>query len=466
MKKKNLFLLATLCVLAFTVLFAGCGKRESGERFYAYVIQGVEIRQQTNKEYAFYVTLPEDTAAPVFYFTRYDRLKESDTPLQASYADGKYTFSVTALPGDYFLYAKDGSKTAMLPLTIPKMNPSVSAVGAINTVSYELDGSTSWSSFIDPEGKSIYRSASPQFGDSAKPVSENNSILDATTSDVRPSEEEPYYYVVFSGKNGLVRFVSYALIDATKLFDGLSASLTAGADGAPLLRVTGRQTMSDDFDAYSLTVASGDETYSAKNTDSRLSRFTFSLPLGAMKKPDIWYDIHLTENATGKRWSLPASVGTDDTVTSQKKQYSFHEWQGQLKVAFAPVSTLYDVTSVTLTEGEDGRPLVVVAGDLSEGTAQDAVKLAVRYDSGGKHDLAIVENSSGEQGKFLFTFDASAMTIAGNWHDIDIVAGGKNYTIDASLADLTARVEYAGKTYGFEVYDKALKVYFTASAAA
>ncbi len=456
-----LLLLVTLCLLA------GCAEEES--RFVALGIEHVQVIQNSAISYTVTVTAEETDEEAAVYFTRYDKLKDSDIPVEAVKDGSSYRFTANVPTGEYFVWVKTASATAMMSVSIPKMSPYVTVGDAAGggkyaQVFYEIDGGSSWSSFVDPEGKNIYKSTNNKFDSSAVPVAENVSILDGSSTDPAYSSDSPYYYVVFQGKNRMLTFISYPLVEENLLFSSVAVSLQR-LETRPTLCVdisTGENSNPGQYRLVVKSPTTGENYYSqpASAVDGKIA---LQLDVGAVQHSGVWYDIAIEDVAMGRLINLRSTMSDGSYVIFDGRNYHFKEWEGILKLNFDMVLTAYTVESATLTADESGKPVLTVTGAYLSGVDPNALKLAIRYEAGGedKATVELLSNISTEPGVFKFVFDVTKLTAAGTWHDIDILYNGNYYTLyDTVVADMGVTVEYGGKTYSFKEWSHNLKLNF------
>ena len=86
------------------------------------------------------------------------------------------------------------------------MNPKIYINNGLNNLMFEIDGKTSWSSFIDPEGINLYRSSDYTFNENANIIEENLRIITYQYLDLNSTPLEPYYFLKLSSKEGRVNF--------------------------------------------------------------------------------------------------------------------------------------------------------------------------------------------------------------------------------------------------------------------
>jgi hypothetical protein len=429
----------------------------SRDKFTDYGFSGIEIRQNSIASYDFSVNLPAGAENAEFYFTKRDRITESDIPLVHTGA-APYIMTVEHGPGDYFLWAVTPDGQAVMAITIPKMEPYVNpdTERDITQIFFKTDPKSSWSSFIDPEGKNVYRSASPVFSlISAEAVATKVNILAESVTDNAPNASKPYYFIAFNSKNGAVKFISYPLLYQSIAFSITSAEFDGS--GGESLNVYGQKTPALASLDYRMLVRSGTEEFYAENVASEQNAFDFQFDLTRLTKTEVWYDLVMIEIGSGRRFDLIMSA--DGSLLGESRRYRFEKWNGLLKVAFSPYTDDFTVNAFMLTDS-GGSPALRIEGTSSVYAANE-LTLIVEYETSGiAHTLPTVA-AVGADGMFAFEFDLTQMARTDIWHSIYISAGGIRYQI------LTApnpnylpngSVTADGRTYTLREYGGYLKL--------
>ena len=124
---------------------------------------------------------------------------------------------VTLDAGDHYVWLTTGDQRVPETVTIPAIAPRVWLDGDVPTIQFDEAADSSWSSYVDPEGKAVYRSASAVFDDTATQLRDKLAITETSLRVDDPDPELPYYYLVFTGRGGDSTFVSSPLFaDATQ----------------------------------------------------------------------------------------------------------------------------------------------------------------------------------------------------------------------------------------------------------
>lgn len=442
MKKLITGILLALCLLAA----AGCGgTRDTGEKYVAYEIGHVTIMQNAPNGYAFTV---EAEGADSIRISRTDRAEDGQA-VTFEQQGTDCSFSCTLAEGDYFLFVGSGEKTAMLPFTIPKMQPSVQLSERALQLSFGVDGATSWSSFIDPNGKSVYKSAKNVFDDTAVLVREGMAITADSVSDREYDASMPYYYVVFEGKNGKMTYIGSAVSALETEFSSLSASLSVQA-GAAVLTVTGLSQNA----GYVPGVHSASGELVLGTQGGQAGEFSVACDLTAMTEAGIWYDVRLYNLATGQSFDLPSSCADLSTaLTAGSREYSFQEYEGLLKVTFSQqrgdLADALTSPSFTLSAQEDAPCLTLTA----KAEAGRQVTLEIRKDG-----LAAVAVSAASDGTVSLTADLSSLNAKGNWYDIIVTVDGTEYDVRTATAAYDGQLALGGHVYAFREWEGVLKI--------
>lgn len=445
MKKKIIVcIISVLCAFA---LAACAAARDPQEKYVAYEIGEVTIMQNSPESYEFRVQAQD---AEKIVISRSDKLTGNESSIPFTQENGLCIFDCALAEGDYFLYVTGGGKTAVLPFTVPKMQPRLVRNGNVAQILFEVDGGTSWSSFIDPNGKNVYKSANNVFDESAVAVSENISITTTSVNDRNYDAATPYYYIVFDGKNGQMTYVSSAVCEFETEFTSVSASISA-ANGGAVLTVTG-------------TAANGGYVAAAHSASGELilgeipceaGEFTLTCDLSGMTEAGIWYDVRLYNLYTGQRFDLPAtSAATQEEVEAGERTYSFQNYEDLLKITFAAergdAADKIDGLSLSLSV-EDNKPLLTITGKAD---ADDVISAEIRTDNAA----VVSAKDEGDGTQVYVQLDLSALTVAGRWYDIILTVDGVEYDVFESTASTEGQISANGHIYNFQDWEGVVKV--------
>lgn len=465
MKKFKLFFVALL-VLTAAVCICACSKTAQRDPYTAYEITKVNIVQKGADSFTFTVTCdiaPGDTAQ--VYITRYDKLTASDTAISYKEQDGKFVFDAEVSYASYFIKVVDGDNVATLPMTRPQMAPALTAGEGTNVLTYNFVNGTSWSSFCDPTGKAVYRSASAVFDDSAEPVAQKVNISGvSTTPDNQPDAAKPYYYVVLSAKNGIVTYVSAPIMTVENAYSDLRVTLEE-QDGTPILKVTGKFVVDGDvaLELYSADTKLGRvvETLGQRVSGKAGEEFTVTIDASQVVNGSagagIWFDIKLA-TSSGSLYELSAtSADMSQLVRVGKIAYEFKSWNDILKLNYQYYD--YTVSRVEILE-VDGVPTLVIEGVMDTTVLKD-MKL-----HGDVDDQDILwSNQATEAGTFLYQVPLSELsqyaTSGGAWVWFHLYTYQGNATVYSSKDDLVRgslltigqSFEYDGVTYTIKAYE-------------
>ncbi len=463
-----LVIITAVVLLLTGVLFGRKVGSLSEERYETVGIDFVQMTQVGIHTYNFNITLEEKFANAKdikLYFSKNDTFDEekSDILNYTKMEDGTYEIDgVTYNSGDYFLYVIADGKTGTMPLTVPKMAPKTWMNGDVVNIEFEVDGATSWSSFIDPEGKNVYRSASKVFDETAKPMEENIDILTSSFNDPTATLEEPYYYIVFNGKNGKFKYISAPLFyTATQ---GEASVEFYEKDGKPYLDIIGTlYAVSEDAErVMQLRVGNfnGDDPTSTFMVDNSYkggdkTAFKFEVPLEDLKASSNNLAIFLTENGTMCEWSI--NVENLDleqySLSSGNARYGLTD-NVALKItrmvdAYADINASMSV--------KEGAAILTVSGTHRYGVGGEDYQLVLTATDGQQY---VAENTVNEGKKFVFEFPLDQLYSAGIWYDIQVKCKEEiaYYDIATSAADLSQSVQVGEKKFGFQEYGGLLKV--------
>lgn len=421
-KKLSLFLIIALIAILALGLVA-CNEEADPvykfDLYTAYDITNVQITQKAEYTLEHIVECdiaPSDTAK--VYVTRYNKIPQDATPIEYAVEDGKYVFTQEIKYATYYLYVIDGNKTAVLPLTRPQMAPTVTEVDEYtNVISFKFANGTSWSSFCDPTGKAVYRSSKPAFDTDATLVEQKMGILVESSTDVSVSADEPYYYVVLSAKNGIVKYISAPFMALDKAYSDINVSLKE-KEGKPYLQVDGKFVIDGEVavELYSADEKLG-KVFAVKGySKSGQAGEDFSVDIAAMQiisenAAGIWYDIKLV-SGMGAQFELSKSVADLTQVIDLEEEmikFSFKEYYGVLKLNYD--ETDYILETLKIENDENGVPTLVVKGKVSSGVTNMRLQFQSDQATGNKKDTYYFNNISEESGRFEFAMKLTAIPL-------------------------------------------------------
>lgn len=407
----------------------------------SYDISNVNIQQKGSNEYDYLI---ESNIAPSsnakVYITRYDSISANDKPIDYSVVDGKYSFNATVPYSSYYIYVVDGDKTAVLPMYRPQMAPTLTDGDGNMILTYNFVNGTSWSSFCDPTGKSVYKSTKSTFDESAQLVAKNVNIFGVdTTTDYNPSEDAPYYYVVLSAKNGIVTYVSAPIMTIDNSYSDIKVELEL-IDNVPTLIVSGKFVNDGNVtvEIYSADTKLGKvvellgESASGKAGESFSVKFDASKVVNGKTGAGIWYDIKLA-TTTGNLFEISDSAAElGQNIKAGSVTYEFKEYKHILKLNYEMHD--YDVQKVEIKE-VDGKLTLVVDGTYDESLKD--IKLHADYEIDGTKYNLYWDNLSAESGKFEFNVILSELpTESTPWCWFHIYTYQGNATVASTTSEL------------------------------
>ncbi|HOH95470.1 MAG TPA: hypothetical protein PK612_04860, partial [Bacilli bacterium] len=187
--------------------------------------------------------------------------------------------------------------------------------------------------------KNIYRSSKHYYDESATLVNVDTSgnhfpiyITDESFTDNHPDNNEPYYFIVLTSKNGLGTIISYPLISQEHLIGSTSARLEVKA-GVPFLIVKLNGVAPENFDKFRLVVKDNVVDIHFAEYDANLGVGEYHFDLTQIRWKGIWYDILIEYKSNSNRYDLLAeSADLTQAISVGGDVYKFEEWEGLLKV--------------------------------------------------------------------------------------------------------------------------------------
>lgn len=470
MKKKSLIFISLIIALFLTVVLVACNSHVN-EPYTAYEILKVDITQKGAFNYDYIISsdiAPSDTAK--VYITRYEKISATDSPIPYEAKNGKYSFNADMSYDNYFIHIIDGEKTAILPMTRPQMAPTLIRHTNDAVLTYNFANGTSWSSFCDPTGKSVYRSDKAIYDGSATLVASNVAIWNAdTTTDNSPNKNAPYYYVVLSAKNGIVTYVSAPVTTLAKTYTDLKVSFDS-VNNKNVLKVSGKYVIDGEVGVviYSADEKLGKVTTIRGTTAKGVAGESFVTTINlddvyaitGSEGAGIWFDIKLA-SGTGALYEISSSrANMSDTIRSGKTEYGFKEWNSILKLNYKAYD--YAIESVNVEEGENSAPVLVVKGSYDTSALTD-IKLHGDVQADGKQvkDI-IIGNTDSREGYFEFRMALTDIPTTGKpWCWFHIYTYKNNSSVNSGQDDMprlgTLAIEesfsYDGVLYTIKAYN-------------
>lgn len=462
--KKMRYLLMAVLALAVMLCVCACDQPNQREPYYAHEITKVDIAQKGADTFHFLVASDISPVSAKVYITRYDKLTGKEQEIPYENKDGKFSFDAEVSYDSYFIKIVDGEDVATLPMTRPQMAPALSGNESNKVLTYNFVNGTSWSSFCDPTGKSVYKSSSTVFDENAKLVAQNINIFGVdSTTDTAPSADMPYYYVVLSAKNGIVTYVSAPIMTVENAFQNLKAEMTE-VNGSQMLKVSGKFAIDGDvaLELYSadtklgrVTEIIGDRVTGKAGEDFAVM-LDMSRVVNGTTGAGIWYDIKLT-SSSGSLYELSsAAADMGQTLKAKNVTFEFKEWNQILKLNYQFYD--YDVTTVEIVQ-IDGVPTLVINGVMDDSLRD--IKLHGDAEVKGEKKDMLWDNLSTEAGKFQFRLALSELPDEGmpwTWFHIYVYKGNANVNSSkddlnrGSLLTIGQTFEYNGVTYTIKAY--------------
>ena len=487
---KYLKIVLLALVMALTVSLFGCADLESlllgGD---PYSITDIDMIQTGVNEYRIEFTANCGKDDVKVYVTEGFRLSDKAEPKQVEKtADGKNVrFSLTQtynLGEDYYLWLVYGDKMAKTTLSIPSMFPSlkVNEDGSA-TFNFNYTYGTAWGSFCDANGKSVYKSKSPVFDETATLIAENISI---TTENVQISAADfdatCYYFAVSSAKEGAVRTISRPVMvydDFIGQITGISAKLTEDLKLQVSVQLPEKLDGANVTDALGLLIktAQADEVYISGCTYAD-GVATMQIDLSQLIFSDLWYDVLITWRGAVvmdvPQFFNGAPIYSSSSVNGEGVTYKLTGWKDgsapamseMLKVYFEygtlDAASIFQSYQVSFTT--DPVPAVNVTVVLKDG--QRAPTLAIT--GGSKDKIDWVKGTKNEDGSYTYTLPVKdALTEAGKWYDLRFFSGDivyeimKNDCITDDIYNGKYTDEAGSRLYEFREWNGMLKIQFS-----
>lgn len=440
----------------------------------AYEINSVDITQEDFLTYDLEVVLLDEDMNQYDDVKMYISSTENDQTQEAMVSydrrDSSYfidDFSIEKR-GDYFIravFSVDGEEqVAVLQVTFPIMNPKIYINNGLNNIMFEVDGKTSWSSFIDPEGINVYRSSEYTFNDQARLLEENMRIIVQDYLDLTSTDTEPYYFVQFVSKGGRVTYTSSALFGETTQED-FNARFVTDFSGVTFLELSGSiyGPEEDNTKAYRdvrLRVGNYPDTQMVENSytgeDSKRFKFLVNIE-DLLREGSNNFVYFYTENGT----MLEASIKTDGfDITSVVTKVNGSVYSLDNPNALI-INRNFDITYSDLVasfQEKDDSVYLHVSGNafLSDFSLVESIGLRIKGMEG------IFTSSDVVNGTFDIEVDLSSLDPSANWQDITFILeeDGESYRVNLP-SDQVDKGTFTkdGITYQFESWNNQLKLY-------
>ncbi|MFA9397583.1 MAG: hypothetical protein ACERKV_04865, partial [Clostridiaceae bacterium] len=474
MKKniKIIFAIALVIIIGVVVFIITSNTKSNVvvSKFEATSIKHLEIIQKSAKKYDLSITLPEDINSNSSDFelnlTRNDNFDKNNA-IKLNYEKTNNVYNITNIEmesGDYYLWITEDGKQSASSITIPKMNPKIWMNGKIPNIEFEIDGETSWSSFIDPEGKSIYRSSKNIFDETATLIEENMDIIESSFTDSNPTDDEPYYYIQLVGKNGICKYISSPLFyHATQ--GNIKASFEVEND-IPYLYLSGDiyAISKDEERSMKLRVGNYDSnnpaaTFLVDNSyvGDDTTAFTFKIPVEELKDNINNLVLFLTENGTMLEWSLNAeNLNVEDIyVTHKDIKYGLAD---NVALKVTKNELVFESINSELKFSSDKKTVLLnVSGNYKTGKIQNDTILVLKTADG---ETLTTKNESNIKDKFQFNIDLAQLNSPGIWYDVEIKEdeSDRTFAIPFNSSYGEKKITTSSRDYYFRDYNGMLKV--------
>lgn len=402
-----------------------------------------------------------------FYISRLSDDLNASTEIEATYQASQAIYLVDRVEipvrGDYFLtatfYENNEPQRAVLPITFPIMNPKIYQYNQNNYIMFEFDPNTSWSSFVDREGISVYRSSNYIFDHQAQLLQSNIVLTDSEYVDPMQTEQ-PYYFLELQSKAGRVTYLSSALFTSITQ-ESFEARFFTDLSGRNYLELKG-------------TVHGPVSTEATRNIQLRVGNY-----------PDTFMVQNSSDSNNSKDYRFVIDVALIDTSGHNDLTLFFEENGALLEATLNSLGV--DLESITLQAGNHVYRLInpngvqvhlsyiltyenlsasfIVEEDTVYLLVQGAIYLDNKANSthylyvGGLGSFASTENDAGE---FTFKIDLTNLEVSDVWQDLNITIyeDGNQYTIPLP-ADLftTTPMAYGERIYQFQVWENQLKLH-------
>jgi hypothetical protein len=455
--------LGTAGVLLATMLTPGAPVQP----FVATELGDIRITQQSSSAYDIDVALPDGMDGSDDMTVALTTSDDSDDAvgLNATVDAGRVLIDDVELePGDHFLWVETAETTVSTPITIPDMRPFIWLDGEVPNIQFNQEGQSSWSSYVDPEGKNVFRSAARSFDDSATPVAENLPITETDFRDENYSADEPYYYLVFTGKSGGSTFITAPLFTSATQGD-VDVTFALEEEG-PVATITGSVFAKEEAvdRALSLRVGNFDpvdasSTFVVENSADAAdsTAFTFRVPLSELEPGSNNLVLFLEEDGTMLEWSIRApeldmtrSLEVGDTVYGVASPDALQ---------LTRVDLAYRDLSFQLGTSGDAA-FLSVSGRFTDAFADAGTTLVIKEVDGESYTVAD-RNTAGD--RFSYSFALGQLSKPTVWYDIEFLNPETEVMspiLAASVADFRQWVQAADRTYALADFQGTTKVFF------
>ena len=451
-------------VFAANTLFAAPAPTDP---FVAVEAEDILIVQQSSETYDVSFTLPEtlteasDVAVELTKLDEYADPQALDVVIDG---DRAHIADLALDSGDHFLWISAGGDPVSTPITIPDMRPFIWLDGDVPNLQFNQEGRSSWSSYVDPEGKNVYRSSSPVFDETAQPLAENLPITETSFRDPGPSPESPYYYLVFSGKGGDATFVSSSLFSAATQGTVTVDYVTDGAD--PLVVISGEVFAQEDARDRELSLRVGNfdpadptSTFMVENAiaEENTTAFRFEVPAFSLRPGTSNLALFLEEDGTMLEWSIRApQVDMSRTVQVGLSVFGTTNPDALQLTRF---DLAYDRVSLSLRES-GGDPYLFVSGRFAGDFVASGAPLIVKDADGESYTVV---DRDADPARFSYGFALDRLTKPTIWYDIEFVhpeTGAVSPVMTSDVADMRQWIQVDNRTFALADFQGTTKVFF------
>ncbi len=306
----------------------------------------IDIYQNGYYDYSLHVELAEKYDGVEFYLESQPETYKNKVEYTQ---DGDiYMMDVQTGPGDVYLnvLTSNDKVNGNLCITIPRMTPFIKVMEDAETgnevlqFNFQFNIGMSWSSFCDPNGKNVYKSSQDTFDSTAVKVNvkengEDDDIYIITNEyvDKNLSSEQPYYYAVLEGKNGLTTFYSCSVTYRDDIIDQSSEMVDLVLIDGKVHVVYMAAYLQDDYQNTRLVVKDNTlERYDGLNQGGRI--VSMEVCVENISRKYTWFDI-LIERSNGNCFDIykTSAINPNKSLKgSDGRTYVFKEWSGLLKV--------------------------------------------------------------------------------------------------------------------------------------
>lgn len=445
----------------------------------SYEIDGLDIKQIDFNHYDLVIKFKDKDNNNYnnvnFYISKMEEDLTEETKLDIKVnQDGNYevdSFYISER-GDYYLTATfdvDGIKlSSVLPITFPKMNPKIYINNGLNNLMFEIDGKTSWSSFIDPEGINLYRSSDYIFNEKAKLIQQDLRITVQEYLDPNTTSEEPYYFLKLSGKEGRVNFLTRALFGEVEQSDFKARFVEDVLEDILYLELTGSMKGPEKDNNLAtrhmrLRVGNWPNTTMVENSynGDDNSKYKFLINLkdnNLVKSGSNDMVIFYTENGTMLEASIDASLFDIASITRNYQGNKIYLSRPNALMVHKDLNiTTNNLKASFIKEGDI--VYLEMSGQIYLKDPLKVEKLSIYIQNIGSKDATI-----DSEGKFSVKIDLKTLPISAHWNDMrfSFTEEGTAFNqidLKASIIEKSEPFVDGAVTYEFQSWNDQLKLH-------